>query len=212
MRQNDFKRNQQFFQPLEPDFLILAPLLDAAAAEFPFLESQELQLLRRRDIFLPINVVEPERRALDFAFDEAPENGLDAAPLFWKQTESEFFVEIFGDDLRIVGNFKNHILPVADDRHAVITLLREFPDQRAVLVWDVRDFEGRAGKFEDAPLGNAERTPRNLDQFNHYKKSSPTDACNLRLARERDERKHRFTQNCNRVRFATWLNTTRPNL
>ena len=40
-----------------------------------------------------------------------PEDGLHAAQFRRKQTEAEFLIEIFGDDLRIVAGFKNHFLP-----------------------------------------------------------------------------------------------------
>ena len=167
--QDDLKGNQPLFEFFEPVFLVFAPLLNAAAPEFSFFETQELQLLRRRDVFLVINVVEPERRAFDFVFDEFPQDGLDAAPFCRKQSQFQLLVEIFGDDLRIFGDFKNHIFAVADDRHAVIALLREFPDEGTVLVGNVCDFERRAGKFQDAPLDKAKRTPWKLNQFNHVK-------------------------------------------
>jgi hypothetical protein len=48
-------------------------------------------------------------------------------------------------------------------------VFRQFPDQRAVLIGDVRDFERRPGKFQNAPLDDAERTPRKLNQFDHVK-------------------------------------------
>ena len=167
VRQHHLEWKQPFLKLLEPEFLILAPLVEAAAAELALLVPEKRKLFGQRDKFLPINVVEPERRAFDLVFDAAPEDGLHVAPFVREQSEFEFLVEILGDDLRIVVDFKNHILAVADDRHAVITLLRQFPDQRAVLVWNVCDFERRAGKFQNAPLHDAKRTPRNLNQFNH---------------------------------------------
>ncbi len=43
-----------------------------------------------------------------------------------------------------VVDLKNDVFAVADDRHAVITLPGQFPDQRPFLRRDVRDFVGRA--------------------------------------------------------------------
>lgn len=167
MREHHFERQQFFFELLEQILLVFAPLVNAAAAKFPFLEPQELQLFLRGNNFFPINIVEPERATFDVVFDIAPENGLHIAPAIGKQAKLEFIVEIFRDDLRIVIDFKNDFASVADDRHTVVALLRQFPDQRAVLIGNVRDFEWRARKFQNAALHDAERTPRKLDKFNH---------------------------------------------
>jgi len=157
---------------LEPDLLVPAPLVQAAAAKFAFLEPEKIELFRRRHNFLPVNVVEPERHALDFIFDAAPEDGLDVAPFVGEQAEFEFLVEIFGHDLGIVADFENDVFVILDDGNAVITLFGQFPNERAVLRRDVDDFEADSGKFQDAPLNDAERTPRKLNQLNHVKSSS----------------------------------------
>ena len=67
-------------------------------------------------------------------------------------------------------DLEDHGFAVPDDRHAVVALLGQSPDQRAVLIGNIGDFERRPGKFQDAPLDDAERTPRKLNQFNHVKK------------------------------------------
>ncbi len=64
---------------------------------------------------------------------------------------------------------KTTVLPVLDDGHAVVALLRQFPDERTVLIRDVDDFETGSGKFQDAALDNAIRAPRKLNQLNHVK-------------------------------------------
>src|ERR1035437_416699 len=206
VRQHHLERKQPLFQLLEPEFLVLAPLVKAAVPKFAFFEPEKIELLRHGHIFLPINIVQPERRALDFIFNAAPEDGLDVAPFVWKQAKFEFFVEIFGDDLRIVADFKQHVPAVLDDRHAVITLLGEFPDPRAVLVGNVDDSEADSGKFQDAPLNDAERTPRKLNQLNHVKSSNcVTDGRTLGFALHADKRKHHFTLSRCGTKVATWL-------
>jgi len=169
VREHFLEWQQTFLQQLEPVVPLRAPLVQAAASEFALLETEELQLFRRRDVLPPINVVQPEGRAFNVIFDITPEEGLDAFQFGWKKAELQFFIKVFGHDLRIVVELKNHIPAVPDRRHAVITLFGQFPDPRTVLVRNVDEFERRAGKFQDAALNEAERTPRKLNQFNHVK-------------------------------------------
>src|ERR1700690_4187945 len=97
--QHFIKWQQSLFQQLKPVILLFAPLVNAAAAEFALLETQKLKLFRRRDIFPPVNVVQPEGGAFNLVFDGAPEDGLDAFEFSRKKSEVQFLVEIFGDDL-----------------------------------------------------------------------------------------------------------------
>src|ERR1035437_3731207 len=172
VRQHHFKRNQSFFELLEQIFLLRAPLVNAAATELAFLVAEEGQLPGARNEFLPVNIVESEGRALNFVFDVAPKDGLHPAPLRREQAEFHFLVEIFGNDLRIVGQFDNHALAVLDDGHAVVALPGQFPDQCAVGIGNVDAFEASAGKFKNTPLNQAVGTPRKLNQFNHVKTRS----------------------------------------
>src|SRR5664279_6060345 len=66
VQQHLLERDQMLRQPLEPEFLVLAPLLDAAATELALFESQVLQMVRRWRVFFIINVVEPKSRTFDF--------------------------------------------------------------------------------------------------------------------------------------------------
>ena len=167
MRQHHLEGQQRSAQLFEQGRLLAAPLVQAAAPELAFLVPQEGQLLGRRHELLPVNVVEPEAGAFDLVFDVAPEDGVHALQCLGEQAELEFGVEIFGDDLRIVVDFKDDGPAVPDDGHAVIALPGQSPDQGAVGRGNVGDFEGGAGKFQNAALDDAERTPRKLNQFNH---------------------------------------------
>src|SRR5271154_831960 len=169
VQQHLLERNQFVFKLFEQFALLLTPSIKAAAAKLAFFVSLKSKLLRLRHQFLPINIIQPESNCLNFIFDESPKNGLDAAQFRRKQIELKFFVQVFGNDLRIIVDFKYNRFAVTNDRHAIITLFGQFPDQRAVLIQDVCDFEGRTGKFQNAALNEAERTPRKLDQFNHVK-------------------------------------------
>ena len=163
--------NQTLLQFFEPAFLFRAPLVNAAAAELALFEPQILQLIGGRHVFLVINVIQPKRRAFNFVFDAAPENGLHTFQFGGKQAEVEFLIEIFRDHLRIVAHLEHDVFAVFDDRDTVVTLPGQFPDQGTVLGREVDDFERRAGEFKNAPLGKAKGTPRKLNQFNHVKYS-----------------------------------------
>ncbi len=66
VRHHFLERHQTLLQPLQPLALLFAPLVNAAAAELALLEPQKIELLRRRHVFLPVNVVEPETPRLQF--------------------------------------------------------------------------------------------------------------------------------------------------
>jgi hypothetical protein len=72
--------------------------------------------------------------------------------------------------LRVIAGFVDDLVTVAEDGHAVIIFLGQFPDERAVAGFgEIGDFEFHAGEFQNPPLHEAERTPRELDEFNHAK-------------------------------------------
>ena len=107
MRERIFIGSQAGFQFLQPVGFLRAPLVNAAAPELAFLETEILQFVGCGQfgpaiIFPVINVVQPESRAFDFVFNVMPENGLHAFEAGGKKIELQFFVEIFGDNLRIV--------------------------------------------------------------------------------------------------------------
>ena len=87
VRQHFLEGQQVLLQLFEPVGLLRAPLVNAAAPELALLVPQKCELLGGRHVFLPVNVVEPERRAFDFVFDVAPEDGLDALKLEREQAE-----------------------------------------------------------------------------------------------------------------------------
>lgn len=91
----------------------------------------------------------------------------------WEQAQFKFLVEILGDDLRVVIGFEHNGLTVLDDRHAVVTLAGQFPDERAVVIGDVNDLKRNPRKFQDALLRQAERAPWKLNQLNHCVSGCP---------------------------------------
>src|ERR1039458_1887234 len=167
MREHLFKWHEAGFQFFQPHLLVFAPLVNAAAPELAFFEAQILELPAGRSVLAVVNVVQPERGALDFIFNGAPENGLHAFALGGKQAEVQLLIQMLGDDLLVIRVVENNLRAVADDRHAVVFLLRQLPDQRAFLRRHIDDFEFYPGKFENTPRWNAERAERKLDQFNH---------------------------------------------
>src|ERR1019366_1062852 len=74
VRQHHLKWKQPFLKLLEPEFLILAPLVEAAATELALLVPEKWKLFGWRDKFFPINVIQPERRAFNLVFNAAPED------------------------------------------------------------------------------------------------------------------------------------------
>ena len=59
------------------------------------------------------------------------------------------------------------VASIANNGHAVIAFAGQPPDQRAIAIGNIGDFEAVAGKFENPPLHNAERAPGKLNQLNH---------------------------------------------
>lgn len=190
----------QFF---EPAFLLRAPLVNAATTELAFFEPQILQVLRCRQMLLVIDIIQPERRALDFVFNAAPENGLHTFQVGGKQPEVKFLIQIFGDDLRIFADFKHDGFAIANDRHTVVALFGELPDEGTFLGRDIDDFEADFGKFQKAPLHQAKGTPGKLNQFNHVKKSVVTTEPTLgpRLRADKRNAARRFADGGSAGRF-----------
>src|SRR5208282_4133284 len=175
--------------------------------------AQPMDLPGFRYALLPVNVVQPESGAFDLVFDVAPENGLDAFKFGREKPEVQFLVEVFGDDLGIIVEFKHHIFAVLDDRDAIVPFFGKSPDQGAVGAGDVRDFERDAGKFQNAALHDAERTPRKLNQFNHVKITAFNDAVTLKPGQRNNKPKHRFTLSPGGTKVALWhLIMTQPSL
>ena len=154
----------EFFQPLT---LVSAPLIEATATELAFLEAEILQLIGGADEFLIMNIVQAKSRAFHVVLNEVPLNALHAFKFCRKETEAEFRVEVFADDLRIFVEFKHIGSAIHEQRDTVITLAGEFPDKRAVLRGDIDDLKRGSRVFQNATLNEAEWTPRKLNQFNH---------------------------------------------
>ena len=119
------------------------------------------------DQLLPVNVIEFEAVSFHFALKEAPEDALHAFQFARKQAQLKSVIEIFGDDLGVLVGFEHHGAAFFDDRHGVIAALGQLPDERAIGVGDVDNFEPGAGVFQNAPLHDAKRTPRELNQLDH---------------------------------------------
>ncbi|OQB94554.1 MAG: hypothetical protein BWX84_00153 [Verrucomicrobia bacterium ADurb.Bin118] len=163
-----FLEGQEFRGELPlPLFPVPPPLIEAAGAKLAFLETQKIQLLRRRHKFAPVQVGQAEGAALDLPLDVMPQDRLQAVQLARKQAQPEFVVQILADDLRGFARFKHHRPSVPDDGHPVITLPGQFPDQRTVVAGDVNRLERFPGEFKKAALDLAEGTPRKLNQLNH---------------------------------------------
>ena len=160
------------FQLLQQISFLRAPLVEATAAEFAFLVPDKAQLIELRDHFPPVNVRQLETRTFDLVLDVTPDEGLHAFQFRGEESELELAVEVFGDDLRIFAHLEHYALAVFDDRHTIVALFSQFPNQRTVTVGDVGGFEPDSGEFQDAALDDAERTPRKLNQFNHVKSIS----------------------------------------
>ena len=111
VHQHFLERQQAVFEFFQPTAPLRAPLLDAAAAKFALFETQILQLVARRHVFLVINIIQPEGRPFDLVFNKAPKNALDAFQFGREQAQAKFGVEILSDDLRIFADFENVSLP-----------------------------------------------------------------------------------------------------
>ena len=167
VREGVFKGGEAGFQFFQPAGFLRAPLVNAAAPELAFLETEILQFVGGGQfgaaiIFPVINIVQAESRAFDIVLNVMPENGLDAFEADGEKIELQFFVEIFGDDLRIVVRLEHDVFAVAQNGHAVISLSGQFPDEGTFLRKDVDEFEICAGEFEDALLRQAIGTPCEL--------------------------------------------------
>ena len=167
VQQHFLKRNQPLLQLGQQILLLRPPLVDAPAPELAFLVAQKRQLVGGRDHLLPVNVVELEADAFDLVFDVLPEDGLHAFQPPGEQPELELGVEVLGDDLGILADLENDGFAVPDDRHAVVALSGQPPDQGAVTAGNIGDLEAGTGELEDAALDNAEGTPGKLNEFNH---------------------------------------------
>src|SRR5260370_28781382 len=88
------KRKQAAGQFREQVILYVAPLFNAAPAELALLVAQKGQLFGGRQHFLPINIVELEADVLDFVFDAAPEDGLDALEFAGEQSPAGLSIHI----------------------------------------------------------------------------------------------------------------------
>jgi hypothetical protein len=167
MHEHFLEGHEAVVELLQPIATLCAPLVDATAAEFAFLEAEILQLIGRPHVFPVINIVQAERRSFDFAFNETPKNTLNAFEFGGEQAEAKFGIEVFGDDLGVLADFEDIRFAIHEGGYAVIALAGQFPDERAILRGDIDDFERRSRVFQNATLSDAERTPRKLNQFNH---------------------------------------------
>ena len=160
-------RQEGGFDLGEELFLLFGPGVEAAAAELALFVADEAEVVGFGNHLAPVNVVELEAWRFDVVLDVAPEDLLDADPFAGEEVELEFFGDVFGNDLRGVGGFENDGGTVFENGDLVVAFAGEFPDEGAVAVGDVADFELGAGEFEDAPRDNAEWAPRKLNQLDH---------------------------------------------
>ena len=99
MREHFLERQERIFEASQPIGLLRAPLIHAAAAELAFLVTERMHLFGFRNKFLPVNVVQAERRAFDLVLNETPKNRLNAFQFGGEQSEIEFRIEILRDHL-----------------------------------------------------------------------------------------------------------------
>src|SRR3569833_588073 len=189
VHQHLLERQQARFEFFEPLALVRPPLFDAAAAEFAFLKAEILQLISRAAVFLVVDIVQAKRGAFHVVFNEAPLNALHTLDLSGEQPETEFRIQIFGDDLCLFAQLKYIGPAIHEQGHAVIALAGEFPDEGAVLRGDIDDFERRSRIFQNASLNQAVRTPRKLNQFNHVNYCLTKFTLVLRCKRDKRKRK-----------------------
>ena len=117
-----------------------------------------------------MSVVQFKGQLFNVIFDVTPEDGLLTFKFSRKQTELQLLIEILADDLGVFASFKDDVAPVFKNWRCVITPLGELPNERTIPgEFEVGGFEARSGKFEQLPLHDAERTPRKLDELNHFK-------------------------------------------
>src|ERR1051325_2489472 len=101
VRQHFLKGEQALFQSPEQISLLLAPLIETAAAELSLLVPHKQQPVGLGDEFAPVNVRELECTTLNVVLDVAPEDGLHALQSAREQPKRELLVQILGDDLRL---------------------------------------------------------------------------------------------------------------
>src|SRR5580765_5272238 len=160
-------RYQSPSQAREQSLLLRPPLVQAAAAELPFLVPEETELVGFGNQFTPVNVVELETETFHLVFNVSPEQRLDAFQITREKAELELVVEVLRDHLRIVVGLEHDGFAVPDDGHGVVAPASQTPDQRAVAVGDVEDAEADAGVLQNPPLHDAERTPGKLNELDH---------------------------------------------
>ena len=121
--------NEQRGELRLPLLAVSAPLVDAAAPEFSFLETEVVQLLCGGHELFEVGIVQPERGALHVIVDVAPENALQSIPLSGEKPQLQFRIEILGDHLGVLVRLEEDVPAVLDHRNLIVALLGEFPDQ-----------------------------------------------------------------------------------
>ncbi len=90
------KLERQIVQELD---LLSPPLFQAAAAELALFMADERKTFRGRQELFEVNIVKPETHRFNFVLDITPEDILEAFPWARKQTQLQFFVQVFSNDL-----------------------------------------------------------------------------------------------------------------
>lgn len=126
--QHHFERGEQRGQLFEQLRRLRAPLIDATAAELAFLVPDKTELVRFGNEFFVENVVQFESGPFDFVLNVPPKNGFCPGPKMREEAKIKFFVEVLGDDLRVIAGFKHYRFSITDDRHGVIAFARQFPN------------------------------------------------------------------------------------
>jgi hypothetical protein len=117
-------------------------LVQATAAELAFFVAEKTDPIVGGDHFFPIDVIEFEGETFDVVFNVTPKNRLDALVFPGEQTEFQFAIDILGNHLGIFADLEQDRFAIANDRHRVIALAGQFPDQGTVSIGDIGDFEG----------------------------------------------------------------------
>src|ERR1051326_9130622 len=128
-----FKRNQAFAQFGKELFLLLKPLIETSPAKLPLLKSQILQSLRRWDEFTEISVIQLERDRLNFIFNIELAKFVYTVQLVVEEAQLQFSFEVFGNDLRIIIRFKEHVRAVLQHRHLVVPLPGQTPNSGPIV-------------------------------------------------------------------------------
>ena len=207
VHQHFFERDQSLFELGQQSLLLRPPLVEASPPILAFFVADKRHLVRAGNYFLPVNVIELEADAYHLVFDALPDQRLYALQLPGEQPEPEFAIEVLSDDLGVLADLEDDGFAVPDDRHAVVALSGQPPDQGAVTAGNVGSCKWGARELQDAALDEAEGTPLKLNEFNHVSRCFCANEGTVGRASRADKR---FVPRGRGARSANHLLYTRP--